>query len=210
MAALSRADLRKFFSALARRLPCRVKLVLTGGSEAMVLGGRRPTGDIDFGLVVPGGRQGSWPEIEAAVAAAAREAGVAVQYSTDIDRWSPVAIPSGKLKTRPHRRIGPLTVHILDPYCWAVYKLARYLDSDIEDLLAVLRRQKVSSRGLARLCGRSLRFSPRSTHLFLFRRQVEHFFREHGTEVWGKKFDGEPTIAVFHRAAGIQASDRPR
>lgn len=169
----------------------------------MLLGGRRPTTDVDFGLKVAERQSRVWPEIEAAVAAA-REVGVAVQYSTDIDRWSPVAIPSKKVKSRRYARIGRLTIHLLDPTCWAVYKLARYLDSDIEDLLAVLRRQRISSIRLARLCGECLRSSPRSTHLFLFRRQVEHFFREHGSKVWGKGFDSLRAIATFHRAAGIE------
>lgn len=205
MASLSRADLTKFFLALARRLPCRVRLILTGGSEAMLLGGHRPTADVDFGLKVGDRESRFWPEIEGAVAAAAHETGVVVQYSTDIDRWSAVAIPRKKFKTQYYRRLGRLAVYLLDPGCWAVYKLARYLDSDVEDLIAVLRRQRqrISSLGLARLCGQSLRSSPRSTHLFLFRRQVEHFFRQHGATVWGRGFRSDRAISSFHRAATI-------
>jgi len=206
MTALTHADLSKFFSVLSQRVPSRTRLILTGGSEAMLLGGRRPTGDIDFGVVVSGGESAVLSEIETAIAAAARETGVTVQYSTDIDRWSPVAVPKKKFKTRRYRRIGRLEVRLLDPGCWAVYKLGRYLDSDIEDLLAVLKRQKVSWTGLARLCGECLRSSPRSTQLFPFRRQVEHFFREHGRKVWGKKFNGSGAIAAFHRAAKIRVA----
>lgn len=88
----------------------------------MLLGGRRPTRDVDFGLVVTERRSGSWPEIEAAVAVAASAAGVVVQYSADIDRWSPVAIPKEQFKTRRYQRLGRLSVHLLDPRCWAVYK----------------------------------------------------------------------------------------
>lgn len=208
MTALKRADLSKFFAALARRLPSPALLILTGGSEAMLLGGRRPTGDIDFGLVVSNRHSATLSEIEAAIAAAARDTKVNVQYSTDIDRWSLVAIPKGMIKTRYHKRLGQLSIHLLDPRCWAVYKLARYLDSDIEDLLAVLKRQKVSWTGLARLCGECLRSSPRSTRLFLFRRQVEHFFREHGKKVWGRRFETRRAIAAFHRAAKILASQK--
>ena len=201
--ALGRRDLARFFEAFARRLPCPAKLILTGGTEALLLGGRRPTGDVDFGLVLSGKEMRWWPEVESAVAAAAREAGVAVQYSTDIDRWSSVAIPPRRRKTRSYRRIGRLSVHLLDPTCWAVYKLARYLDADVEDLRAVLRRQRVSSVALARLCGVSLRASPRSSQLFLFRKQVEHFLLEHGRAVWGRGFDPAGAIATFHRAARI-------
>jgi len=203
MADLRRADLKKFFLALARRLPSPAKLTLTGGGEAMVLGGRRPTGDLDFSFAVPGGKLILPVEIEAAIAAASQETGVVVQYSTDIDRWSQVTIPRAKRKVRFYQRVGPLTVQLLEPKCWAVYKLARYLDSDVEDLVSVLRRQKVSWPALARLCGESLRSSPRSTQLYLFRRQVEHFFKQHGIKVWGKNFKSHKAIAVFHRAAKI-------
>jgi hypothetical protein len=141
-----------------------------------------------------------------AVAHAAEEVGVTVQYSQDIDRWSSIAIPKKRLRTRPFRRIGRLSVHLLDPGCWAVYKLARYLDPDVDDLIEVLRHERISSLRLARLCGESLRSSPRSPSLFAFRKQVEHFFREHGVRVWGRGFDVERYVSAFHRAAGI----RPR
>jgi len=183
-----------------------VRLVLTGGSEALLLGGSRPTGDIDFGLVVAPRYASSWREIETAIAAAAEEAGVRVQYSSDLDRWSPISIPPARRKTRPFAKIGRLSVHLLDPACWAVYKLARYLDSDVEDLRAVLRAEKVDARVLARLCGLSVRSSPRSTSLALFRRQVEHFFRRHGAAIWGERLDSARAIEAFHKAAGI-ASD---
>lgn len=65
MVVLTRADLSKFLHALARRLPCPVKLIVTGGAEALLLGGRRPTGDIDFGLIVPARQSRLIPEIEA-------------------------------------------------------------------------------------------------------------------------------------------------
>lgn len=173
--------------------------MLTGGAEAMLLGGVRPTGDVDFGVAV----SGDPAPIERAIDAAAAETGVTVQYSTDIDRWSSVAIPPARLRTRPYRRIGRLSVHLLHPCCWAVYKLARYLDSDVDDLRAVLRRERPSPTALARLCGESLRASPRSSHLFAFRRHVEHFFATHGRFVWGRRFAPDRAICAFHRAAGI-------
>ncbi len=172
----------------------------------MLLGSGRVTADVDFELTVPAARARDWPAVEAAVAEASREVGVAVQYSADIDRWSPVAIPRARRRSRPLRRIGRLSVRLLDPTCWAVYKLARYLDSDVEDLRAVLRRQRVSSLALGRLCGVSLRASPRSTQLFLFRRQVEHFLRVHGPAVWGRRFEADRAVAAFRRAAKLPPS----
>ena len=176
-------------------------MTLTGGGEAMLLGGSRATGDVDFQLVVPARHRGRWSEVEAAVATAAEAVGVAVQFSDDIDRWSSISIPASRRRTRPLWRIGRLTVRLLEPSCWAVYKLARYLQQDQEDLVAVLRREAVSATVFARLCGVCLRTSPRSTQLALFRRQVEHFFRAFGVRIWGVRFDPEPVIDVFLRAA---------
>lgn len=170
----------------------------------MLLGGTRPTGDVDFGVVLQARHTRRWNELESAIQDAASETHVVVQYSADIDRWSPVAIPATKRKTRRLKRLGRLSVHLLDPACWAVYKLARYLDADVGDLRAVLRRQRIPALALARLCGGALRSSPRSTQLFLFQRQVEHFFREHGTAVWGRGFDSDRAIAAFRRAARIE------
>jgi hypothetical protein len=203
MKPLARADLDRFLRALAGRLPCPVRLVLTGGGEALLLGGVRPTGDLDFQLVVGAHRAASLPEIEAAIGAAAAEAGIVVQYGADIDRWSPVSIPSSRRRSRPFRRVGRLSVHLLDPCCWAVYKLSRYLESDLEDLRVVLRRTGVSWPRLASLCGESLRTSPRSTQLLLFRRQVEHFLRTEGRGIWGARFAPDRAIARFRTAARL-------
>jgi len=206
MPRLAPADLDHFLRGLARRLPCPVRLVLTGGAEALVLGGIRPTEDVDFALVVAERFDAHWPAVEAAVAAARDDAAITVQYATDIDRWSSVSIPAARRRTRPYRRIGRLSVHLLYPTCWAVYKLTRYLDSDVNDLRVVLRRQRVSWRALARLCGEALRTSPRSSQLRLFRQQVEHFLRTHGRHVWGARFDPDRAVVTFRGAAGIRSS----
>ena len=203
MKSVAPADLDRFFRALAERLPCPVRIVLTGGGEALVLGGVRPTADLDLQLVVDDRRTVHLPAIEAAIAAAGHQSGVVVQYATDIDRWSSVSIPPSRRRTRPFRRVGRLSIHLLDPLCWAIYKLSRYLESDVTDLRAVLRRQRVSWRRLAVLCGESLRASPRSTQLVLFRRQVEHFFRTEGPAIWGARFDPTRSIDAFRAAARI-------
>jgi hypothetical protein len=196
-----------FFEALAARIPCRVKIILTGGAEALLLGSTRPTHDLDFGInLTPTGEahERQWPEVEAVIAAASQASGVTVQYSTDIDRWSSITMPHYQRHTRLHRRYGRVRVHLLEPAYWAVPKLTRYLDSDAADLEAVLRAQEVKPESLARLCGRALRASPRSTAQFSFRQHVEHFFRTRGPAVWGSDFDAETAVRVFQRAAGIQ------
>jgi hypothetical protein len=206
MAALSFEDFDAFFQALAARVPGRVKIIITGGAAAMLLGSSRPTQDLDFGLALVASSTGidvAWAGVEAAIAAAAELVRITVQYSADIDRWSLIAMPGYQRHTRPHKRYGLLTVHLLEPTYWAVQKLTRYVDSDIMDLQSVLGEQGVAPLQLARVCGRSLRASPRSTALFTFRQHVEDFFRTYGPGLWGPAFEPELTIRAFHRAAGI-------
>jgi hypothetical protein len=172
----------------------------------MLLGGARPTRDIDFGVLPSGSldvRAAVWNQIEQAISDVAHERSIAVQYAEDIERWSMIALPSYQRHTHLYRRFGRVFVHLLDPEYWAVSKLMRYLDTDIVDTVTVLRTQRVSPGKVARICGRSLRASPRSSALWLFRRQVEHFFKEHGKSVWGQGFDPEEAIRTFHRTAGI-------
>jgi hypothetical protein len=196
-----------FFEALAERVPCRVKIILTRGAEGLLLGSTRPTGDLDFGIALltdEEAHERHWMEVEAAIAAASRVAQVTVQYSADIDRWSSITMPNYQRHTRLHRQFGRVWVHLLESAYWAVPKLARYLDSDAADIQAVLRAQGVKPEPLARLCGRALRASPRSTAQFSFRQHVEHFLRAHGPTVWGSDFDAEAAVRAFQRAAGIQ------
>jgi hypothetical protein len=205
--ALSLAALETFFEELAQRVSSPVKIILTGGAEALLLGSARPTADIDFGIALMArGKAGerSWTDVEAAIAEASRAAEVVIQYSADIDRWSSIGMPNYRRHTRFYRRYGRVTVHLLEPAYWAVPKLARYLDTDRLDLQVVLHTQGVHPELLARVCGRALRASPRSTALFLFRQQVEDFLRTHGVTVWGSDFDAEAAIGLFHQAAGIR------
>jgi hypothetical protein len=207
VADLSLASLEAFFEALARLVPGPVKIILTGGAEALLLGSARPTADIDFGvaLMIRGeAGERAWTDVEPAIAEASREAAVVIHYSADIDRWSAIAMPNYRRHTRFYRRYGRVTVHLLEPAYWAVPKLARYLDTDRLDLQVVLHSQGVQPQYLARLCGRALRASPRSTSLFLFRQHVEDFLRWHGASVWGSDYDAEAAVRVFHRSAGIR------
>ncbi len=112
-------------------------------------------------------------------------------------------MPNYQQHTQPHQRYGRVQVCLLEPVYWAVPKLARYLDTDAADIRAVFRAQGVKPAPLARLCGRALRASPRSTALFSFRQHVEHFFATHGPEIWGSDFDAESAVRVFQRAAGM-------
>jgi len=80
----------------------------------------------------------------------------------------------------------------------------RYLDSDIRDLIQIFKKTKASWSKIAQVSGTALRRSPKSTACFLFRKNVEDFFRSYGKSIWTRKFDFKAAIHSFHKAAHIQ------
>jgi len=104
-------------------------------------------------------------------------------------------------KSRLHKRIGKIEVRLLDPSLWAIGKLARFLPTDIEDLIHVLQKTKPDIRSLARLWGRALRQSPPSSSQGQFRQHVEYFFERHARAIWGKAATPEELKTVFLKSA---------
>lgn len=200
--------LNHFFTAFARvyaqRVSAPLTVIVTGATAGLVMGSVRPSLDVDFAVILPRRpARRAWEAVEVAAREAAHRTGLAAQFAEDIGRWSMISFLDYARHTRLHQRFGVVEVRLLDPAYWAIGKLARSLDSDIRDLVQVLRRQRVAPDPLARLWGRALRASPRSTACGQFRRQVEHFFERHGRTVWGRRFDPARAIVIFHRAAGV-------
>lgn len=191
----------RFFRVLAKHLAHPATVILTGAAAGSLMGGVRPSRDIDFAVRIPPRR---WAEVEAAAQMAMRETGIAANFASDIARWSMIALLDYQRHTRPYRRFGLITVRLLAPAYWAIGKLTRYLDTDVHDVVRVLKRERSDPALLARLWGRALKTSPRSTACWTFRRQVEHFFQTEGRRIWGRGFGPARAISVFHRAAGIR------
>lgn len=200
------SEIDRFFSKLSARLPCPASVILTGAGAGTLLGGVRPTHDLDFELrpARRSFRQGALRQaLETAVEEVSRETGIACNFTEDIDHWSSITLLDYRKHARNYKRFGKLSVRLLAPLYWSIGKFGRYLSSDIEDLMFVLTKHKVKPRTLARLLGRALRESPTSNALFLFRRQVEDFFRTYGPRVW-KGYASDKAIAAFHQAAGVR------
>ena len=64
---------------------------------------------------------------------------------------------------------------LLEPAYWSIGKIARYLDPDVDDLVRVFKKQRVPALKLAKLWGKALAKSPRSSASFSFKKHVEHF-----------------------------------
>jgi hypothetical protein len=109
-----------------------------------------------------------------------------------------------KKGTTLYKRYGKLAVRVLDPAYWSIGKMTRFIDPDIQDMIQVFRKKKTPVLRLAKVWGRALKESPRSTALAGFRRQVESFFESYGKKIWGESFDSVKVIRQFHKAAGIE------
>ena len=197
---MSPAQIDRFFRALAKTLDEPTTVILTGAAAGSLWGHVRPSLDIDFAIRPARRSPRAWTRIEQAIARASRLTGIAVNFAEDIDRWSAVTYLDYRTHTRPYRKFGRLEVRLLAPAYWSIGKITRYWESDSQDLVKVLARQRVAPSALARLWARAIRASPRAPELTECRRHAEHFFLTFGARVWGPSFQPERTISQFHRA----------
>lgn len=207
---MNRRRIDGFLRTLAAELRVPARAYLTGAAAAALWGRVRPSLDIDLGLELRTRSSRRWDEaIEQAVARTTRATGIPASVAEDIDRWGMITLLDYRRSSRLYRRFGALEVRLLDPVNWSIGKLTRALDTDIEDVVEVFRRQSVDDRRAARTWGRALRASPPSTSQLRFRRNVEAFFAGEGRRVWGRSFDAAAAIGGFHRAARIRTPAAP-
>lgn len=205
---MRKQEVIRYFRMLSRiyKRPCQV--ILTGAALGTIYGGVRATLDIDFALKLKARsktqKEKGWQEFARATQEISRRTGIAVQYAEDIDRWSSITYLDYQKHTHLFRRFGLVKVDVLEPPYWAIGKLVRYLDSDIRDLVQILKKTETSWSKVAQVAGAALRKSPKSTACFLFRRNVEDFFCSFGKSIWGRLFDMKQAIYRFHKAAHIQ------
>lgn len=173
-------------------------MILTGAAAGVLYGRIRATMDIDFSA-----KTADWTRFSNAVRETSAQTGIAAQFAEDIDRWSPITLRGYERHIYLYKRFRGIEVCLMETPYWAIGKLSRYLDSDIQDLVKVFRKTHTSWQDVASVAGRALRRSPKSTSCFLFRKQAENFFQRFGKRVWGKAFDAEAALRVFRKYAGI-------
>jgi hypothetical protein len=193
----------KFFRTLSRQLQQPVQVIVTGAAAGALMGRVRPSVDIDFAISLIRAGGGTWVALEAAIQETVKRTGIQANYAADIDRWGQITLMDYRRRTLPYRTFGKLEVRILEPAYWAIGKLSRYLDPDVQDLIAVFKRQRPVPARLVSVWGAALKASVRSTAQGHFRRQVEHFLRTYGRRIWGAEFDVEATVRRFQKAAGL-------
>jgi hypothetical protein len=190
-------DVVMFFSEVDKRVTFPIEVVLTGGAAGVLYGLKRVTYDIDFEVRIlkAGDKNKRWEDIQKVFDEVARLTRITPQYADDLDRWSAIALPSKK--NSRFQKVGKVDIRLLDPALWAIGKLTRFLDTDISDLLSVLKLVKPKASVCVRTWGEALRKSPPSPAQTSFRKQVDYFLMQYAKAIWGKSADPEKLKALF-------------
>lgn len=193
----------EFFEVLARELDRPARVILIGAAAGALWGSTRPSQDVDFEIQLAHPDPSAEKGFLAAVQRTVERTGLQANYAEEIGRWGMISLLDYRQHTSRYRRFGKLEVHLLDPAYWAIGKLDRYVQSDVQDIELVLRKQESPWDHVVHVWGRALRESPLSEAGLLYRKHVEHFLRMHGRDIWGTHFDAAAAIRAFHRHAGI-------
>jgi hypothetical protein len=199
-------EIERFFQGIAKDFPGDATVYLTGAAAGALMGGVRPSLDVDFGVEIKGANDGRWDELAGAIEKNKALTGLGSNYDEDIDRWGMITLMDYRKHAKLFKQYGKLKVKILEPAYWSIGKVTRYLQPDIADMEMVFRKQKVPAALLAEVWGKALKASPRSASLLLFRKQAEDFWVHSGPKIWGKDFDAAGTIQRFHQSAGIKVN----
>ena len=189
-------DVERFFQELSLHWKRPTRVLLIGGAGALLMGGVRPTMDVDFEVQFLS-RGGSWEPFEEAVRKVREGTGIGAQCAESIERWSELTLLDYRRHSRPVGRFGKIEVRVLEPEYWSIGKIGRYWDQDIQDMIAVFKRQKPDPLRLAQIWAQAIARSPKSTQLALVRRQTLHFFQTSGKEIWGNTLPLERINALF-------------
>ncbi len=195
---MNRAQVERYFRRLGEAYSKKCRVILTGAAAGALYGRVRATMDVDFAA-----KAADWRGFSKAVEEVSRRTGIAAQCTEDIDRWSSVTLMDYAEHTYLYKKYGSLELRLMEPPYWAIGKFSRYLDPDIKDLVKVFKKTTTRWQDVAVVAGKALRKSPKSTSLFLFKRQIEDFFSWQGIKVWGRTFDAKDAIELFYTNAGV-------
>lgn len=134
MAIISTSQINRLLTEVGSRYQEPANLVLLGGSALHLLGNPRPTFDIDYV-----GHDLHKDALQQVVEQVAQEMGLEVE-AVPIGEFIPLSA-NAQQRQIPVGSYGSIQVFILDPYAIALSKIDRGFDSDIEDVLFLLRQK---------------------------------------------------------------------
>jgi len=146
---MNNTEIQAILRTLGERVPPDSRLVLVGGSALALLGSPRSTIDIDF---VGDDIQ---PEpLHQTILQIARELKIHVE-PVPLNRFVPLPAGSGE-RSLNIGQFGNLEVYVADPYSIALSKLDRGLDTDLDDIVFLIRRNYIALDELERITREAL------------------------------------------------------
>lgn len=129
--------LNTFFQRIGEQLSTSEQLQLLGGSSLALLGYERPTYDVDFV-----GAESETTPLRTVMKEIARQMRLEIE-PVPIEEFIPLP-PKGETRHIMIGQFGRLTVSVLDPYAMGLSKLERGFDSDIDDILFLLKHNHIT------------------------------------------------------------------
>lgn len=130
--------LHAFLENLGERVSGTVTFYLLGGSALALLGSPRTTVDVDYTFEA---EKGLREQFETTVARLAAEMRLDLE-SVPIGEFVPLP-PRAYERRQLVDHYGALTVYIFDPYTIALSKIARGFESDLDDVMFLLRENLI-------------------------------------------------------------------
>lgn len=171
-------------------------MIIIGGAAAALMGSVRPTLDIDFEVSLEKSSI-RWEIFENAIRQTESDTGIKAQFAEDVDRWSEITFLDYRDNKKLYKTFGKISVWIIDPVYWAIGKICRSWDHDIQDIIAVFKKVQPDPERTARIWLKALTMSPRSSALFSAKKQMIYFFEKYGKKIWGSKFDKETITSIL-------------
>jgi hypothetical protein len=138
------SELENALTQLGKRLPPQSQLTLIGGGALLLLGSPRLTMDIDFigDDVQPN-------ELHRQIIQIAKEMKIQME-PVPFERFTP--LPKGSEERQiPIAQFGNLNVYVADPYSIALSKIDRGLDSDLEDIVFLIKNRHIKLTELEKI-----------------------------------------------------------
>ena len=144
MATITSDQIHAFLTELGSRYGHQATLLLLGGSALCLLGSERPTLDIDYV-----GSDLRKDALQRIIEQIAQELRIPVD-AVPIAQFVPM--PTGADDRRLLiGQFGSIEVYVLDPYTIALSKLDRGFETDIEDIVFLIRRNLITFEQLERV-----------------------------------------------------------
>ena len=141
---MENAEIQTILLKIGERVPPSSRLVLLGGSALILLGSPRPTVDIDFW-----GDDVHPNQLHRSIMQIGRELQIHVE-PVPLERFIPLPKGSEERSIRIGQ-FGNLEIHIADPYSMALSKLDRGFETDIDDIIFLIRQNFITLAELERL-----------------------------------------------------------